>query len=202
MKFTKLSPKAFEQIQINAGIVLPEFDPETAAYDPNDIIASTDDGGFKIDCVSTYTDFGEDIANCPKNTMELMQLESWDCKISGTFLTVTTELIKRVLGAADIDPDTYKITPRRDVTAEDFHDLWWVGDYSDKNGENNGGFLAVHLMNALSTDGLSFQSGDKKKGSFTATFTGHVSMAAQDVVPMEFFLVSGKAEPVVDPDTP
>lgn len=197
MKFTKLSPDAFKQIQINAGVVLSDFDPETAELDLADILAATENGGIRVDCTPTYSDYGEDIANCPKNMMELMELDSWNCTISGTFLTVTKEVLKRVLGAADIDEN--KVTPRRDVKAEDFADVWWVGDYSDKNGETNGGFLAVHLMNALSTAGLSFQSGDKSKGRFDATFTGHVSMSAQDVVPMEFFLVSGEDETAVSP---
>ena len=111
-------------------------------------------------------------------------------------MTVSTTLAKMMLGAADIDgTDTTKVTPRVDVLESDFEDVWFVGDYSDKNGDTNGGFVAVHLKNALSTGGFSMKSADKEKGQFTAEFTGHVSMNAQTVVPMTFYIQAGSAEP-------
>ena len=101
-----------------------------------------------------------------------------------------------MLGAADIDgTDTTKVTPRIDLDQSDFEDVWFVGDYSDKNGANNGGFVAIHLLNALSTGGFSMQTADKEKGQFEVEFTGHVSIDAQDVVPMEFYVKAGTAEP-------
>lgn len=192
MRYTKISPKTFAELQLNAGILLSDFDPATGDFTlDTDIIGATT-GGMTINCTPTYSDFGEDIDNCPKNMMELKQLDSWECTIGGTFLNVSTNVVKLALGAADVASN--KITPRRDVTEADFTDVWWVGDYSDKNGETKGGFVAVHLMNALSTGGFSLKSGDKEKGQFDVTFTGHVSMAAQDVVPMEFYVVAGKDE--------
>ena len=108
---------------------------------------------------------------------------------------MTTATAKKLMAAADIDTsDTTKITPRNDLTVEDFADLWWVGDYSDKNGEKNGGFVAIHVMNALNTGGFQLQSGDKSKGQFPFEFTGHYSIEAQDVVPYEVYIKAGTAE--------
>jgi hypothetical protein len=195
MRYTKISPNTFAELQLNAGILLSDFDPETGEFELETDILGATTGGMTISCVPTYSDFGEDIDNCPKNMMELKQLDSWECTIGGTFLNVSADVVKLALGAADIDEtNTNKITPRRDVTEADFTDVWWVGDYSDKNGETKGGYIAVHLMNALSTGGFSLRSGDKAKGQFDVTFTGHVSMAAQDVVPMEFYVVAGTDE--------
>ena len=116
--------------------------------------------------------------------------------MSGTFVTVSTTLAKLMLGAADIgSTDTTKVTPRVDLTEDDFSDVWFVGDYSDKNGSTNGGFIAVHMLNALSTGGFSLKTEDKEKGQFSAEFTGHVSIDALDVVPMEFYIKTGTAEP-------
>lgn len=196
MRYTKISPNTFAELQLNAGILLSDFDPATGEFALETDILGATTGGMAISCVPTYSDFGEDIDNCPKNMMELKQLDNWECTIGGTFLNVSADVVKLALGAADIDEtNTNKITPRRDVTEDDFTDVWWVGDYSDKNGESNGGYIAVHLMNALSTGGFSLRSGDKAKGQFDVTFTGHVSMAAQDVVPMEFYVVAGEDEP-------
>ena len=200
MRYTKISPNTFAELQLNAGILLSDFDPETGEFALETDILGATTGGMTISCVPTYSDFGEDIDNCPKNMMELKQLDNWECTIGGTFLNVSADVVKLALGAADIDEtNANKITPRRDVTEADFTDVWWVGDYSDKNGEEKGGYIAVHLMNALSTGGFSLRSGDKAKGQFDVTFTGHVSMDVQDVVPMEFYVVAGEDE---TPDTP
>ena len=116
--------------------------------------------------------------------------------MSGTFITVSAETAARLIGAGDVDgTDTSKVVPRNDITASDFKDLWWVGDYSDKNGDTNGGFVAIHMMNTLSTGGFQIQSGDKSKGMISFTFTAHYSNAAQDTVPFEVYVKAGTAEP-------
>ena len=198
MKFTQIPADTFSKLQLNAGILVSGstgFVPSTGVVTTANIIGATS-GGIQVSCTPSFTDFGENVDNCPKNMMELKKLDAWECKISGTFITVSTTLAKLMLGAADIDgTDTTKVTPRADLSDSDFTDIWFVGDYSDKNGATNGGFVAVHLMNALSTGGFSLQTSDKEKGTFTAEFTGHVSMSAQTVVPMEFYIKAGTAEP-------
>lgn len=198
MKFTQIPTDTFEKLQLNAGILVKGatgFVPSTGVLTTANILGATT-GGITVSCIPSFIDFGDDVDNCPKNMMELKKLDSWECKISGTFVTVSTTLAQMMLGAADIDgTDTTKVTPRVDLDGDDFQDVWFVGDYSDKNGATNGGFVAVHLMNALSTGGFSMKSADKEKGQFTAEFTGHVSMDAQTVVPMEFFIQAGSAEP-------
>jgi len=47
--------------------------------------------------------------------------------------------------------------------------------------------VAVKLINALSTGGFSLQTTKNGKGQISLTITGHVSINAQDVVPMEFY---------------
>ena len=81
-----------------------------------------------------------------------------------------------------------------DLAAADFSDLWFVGDYSDKTGATNGGFIAVHLINALSTGGFALQSSDKSKMKFAFEFTGHFSINAQDTVPIEMYIKAGTDE--------
>lgn len=195
MKFTKIPETAFKNLQMNAGVLLTSFTPSDAKIETSLLLGATT-GGTKFSAVPTFTDFGEDIDNCPKNMKELKKLESWEVTMSGTFVTIDTKIAKMLIGAADVDgSDTTKITPRNSVDPEsDFSDLWWVGDYSDENGETNGGYVAVHMMNALSTGGFEIQSTDKAKGQFAYTFTGHYSMAAQDTVPFEVYIKAGTAE--------
>ncbi len=191
MKFTQIPETTFQQMQLNAGILLKNFDPSAGTVQNTDIVGATS-GGVNFTAVPTFSDMGEDIDNCPKNMKELKKLESWEIKMSGTFVTVTPDAVKMSLGAADVASE--KITPRNDLKAEDFTDLWWAGDYSDKNGEKNGGFVAIKMMNTLSTGGFSIQSGDKAKGQFSFEFTAHYSMAAQTTVPFEVYVKAGTEE--------
>lgn len=191
MKFAKIPETAFQEIQLNAGVLLSSFTPASAEVADENIVGATT-GGISFTATPSFMDFGEDIDNCPKNMKELKKLDTWDIKMSGTFITISPERVASLVAAADTK--TEKVTPRNDLKDTDFKDLWWVGDYSDKNGEANGGFCAIHMMNALSTGGLSIKSSDKAKGQFAFEFTAHYSMATQTVVPFEVYVKAGTEE--------
>ena len=194
MKFTKIPSDAFQKLQINAGILTTDFTPATGTIGESGQIGATT-GGVNFTATPTYSDFGEDIDNCPKNMKELKKLDSWEVKMTGTFVNADTAIAKRLCGAADIGTtDKTKVTPRNDLKDADFADIWLVGDYSDKNGETNGGFIAIKLLNALSTGGFQLKTADKAKGQFAFEFTGHYSMSAQDTVPFEIYIKAGTAE--------
>jgi hypothetical protein len=186
-KFSKIPENTFKTLQTDAGVLLKNFDPsEPELVDENIICATT--GGINPTCVATYSDMAEGIDNAPKNMKELMHLDGWDCGLGFTALSITKEVIRMALGAADISVENGSIVPRMELKDTDFSDVWWVGDMSD------GGLCAVRLINALSTDGLSLQTTDNGKGQLSVTLKGHVSIDAQDVVPMEFYVQEGKAE--------
>lgn len=233
-KFTKIPQNTFSALQLDAGVLLKNFDPETAAEPADEDIITATTGGINATCIPTYSDLGEDVDNVPINMKELKHLDSWECKLSTTGIGTSPELIRYALGAADISgatyavtsdkaidetktyyvrggtspnytytkvitPDVsdigtyyemtspgYKITPRRDLKQTDFATIWWVGDRAD------GGMVAVKLMNALSTGGLSLQTTKNGKGQVQIELTGHVSINAQDTMPMEWY----SADPV------
>lgn len=191
MKYTKIPENTFQTLQLNAGVLLKDFDPQSAEVNRADIIGATT-GGVSFTATPSYTDFGEDIDNVPNNMKELKRIDSWEITMSGTFVTIDTEGAKSLIGSADVSGN--KITPRNDLKDEDFEDLWWVGDYSNENGEENGGFVAIHMMNALSTGGFSVRSTDNGKGNFDFTYTAHYSMYDPDAVPFEVYVQTGSAE--------
>ena len=194
MKFTKIPTNTFKELQLNAGVLVSEFTPSSGTVTASNIIGATS-GGVNFTATPEYTDFGDDIDNCPKNMKELKRLDNWTAEMSGTYLTVNTAVAKALVGAADIDgSDNTKIVPRNDIADTDFSDIWWVGDYSDKNGATNGGYMAIHLINALSTGGFQLQSGDKAKGQFAFTYTAHYSNTDPDKVPFEIYVKAGTAE--------
>ena len=190
MKFTKIPETTFKELQLNAGVLVKSFEPSTATVSKTDIIGATS-GGVNFSAVPTFFDLGEDIDNCPKNTKELKEIDEWEVSMSGTFVTVTAASAKQMLAAADVDGT--KITPRNQLKDEDFTDMWWIGDYSDENGETNGGYVAIHMMNTLSTGGFEIQSGDGEKGQFAFEFAAHYSIDDPDEVPFEVYIKAGTA---------
>lgn len=181
-RFTVIPQDTFDGLQMDAGILLKQFDPANPEFDDDDIITATT-GGITVNCTPTFSDLGEDVDNVPVNMKELKHLDSWECTIETTALGTSPEMIKLALGCADIDSQTSKIVPRKDLSQNDFQDIWWVGDRAD------GGFVAVKLINALATAGFSLTTTKNGKGTVGLTLTGHVSINSQTTMPMEFYSV-------------
>ena len=197
-KFTQIPTDTFKKLQLGAGLLVTEFDPATGEVDKANIVGATS-GGVSFEATPSFTDFGEDIDNCPKNTKELKKLDSWEAKMSGSFVTMDTKVAVSVIGTADVaSDDPTKVVPRNYIDAKDFKDIWWIGDYSDINEDGSSagkaGFIAIKLINALSTGGFKIQSGDKAKGTFGFEYTGHYSNENIDTVPFEIYIKAGSAD--------
>lgn len=183
-KFTVIPSSTFDALQIDAGVLLKNFDPANPVRPADEDIICATTGGVNPSCVATYSDYGEDVDNVPNNMMELKHLDGWECKISTTGLGTSPELIKLALGAADI-PGSNKaqIIPRRTLKQSDFSSIWWVGDKA------NGGCVAIQLLNALSSTGFTLQTTKNGKGTVSLEITGHVSIHDQETVPMVFYSI-------------
>lgn len=190
MKFTKIPTNTFNHLQMNAGFLTTEFTPATGTATAP-MAATT--GGLTFTATPEFTDFGDDIDNCPKNTKELKRITGYEVTISGNMLTIDHTTCAKLLAAATVtNPEStgapYKFEPSRTLQDSDFSDLWFVGDYSSDNTDANGGFVAIKLINALNTGGFQLTTTDKGKGQFAFTFTGHTSIATPDAVPFELYL--------------
>ena len=182
-KFTVIPQNTFQSLQMDAGVILRQFDPANPVAPADEDIVCATTGGINPSCVPTYSDLGEDVDNVPAAMMELQHLDSWECKFGFTSLSNDADSIRLSLGAADIDAETGAIVPRKTLKLTDFSDLWWVGDRAD------GGCVAVQLKNALSTGGFSLQSTKNGKGQVTIELTGHLSLANQNDMPMVFYSI-------------
>jgi len=169
MSYKKVKPTTFDELTMNVFMLVSTFNPATFDFDEgidgSTILASTT-GGVTFTDAPEYTDFGEDIDNCPKNTMELKHKEDGEITISGNLVTLTPETAKMLIGAADITGN--KITQRTDLQQTDFlSELWGLADYGD------GGILAIHMKRVLNTSGFSISTTDQAKAQFAFTFTCH-----------------------------
>ena len=183
MTYTNIPLDTFQSIQNNAGMIVDTFDPTTREF--GDQLFATD-GGIKFTVTPTFIDNGDGIDNCPKNMAGMKQLLYFEAKLSGTRVTHTATAIKRDLAAADVAStgDVETITPRTKLNLEDFEDLWWIGDYSDADG----GFYAIHIMNALSTAGMTLTTKNEGKSGSSFEYVAHYTTEDQDKVPFEVIL--------------
>lgn len=180
MKFSQLPIETIRKLQLNAGLLLDDFKPETGTI--GNILGATS-GGMTFSDSPSYSDIAEDIDNAGRNLKQGKRKDTREVKLAGNLVNITAAGVQMLLGAADVN--TYDITPRSDLTIEDFADVWWVGDYGE-----NGGFLALHLKNALNTTGFQIQSNDDGKDTFSFEFTGHYSIADSSE-PFEVYLNEG-----------
>ena len=195
-KFTKMSPEDFKHMAWDAGIILDDFDPQTGEVDLLKIRwATTGDNSFSA--TRDLTDMGADINNCPENTMQLQKANPWQAALNGTAVTVTAGDIAMLLGNADVEEITStlsKITPRSELLISDFHNKWLVFNYSEFNGEKNGGFCAIHILNTLSVDGFSGSLGKNRNGTFPFNLKAFYDMEDMDRVPFDIYIQEGTAE--------
>jgi len=190
-KYTQVRLDTFQSIQINAGVILNTFDPATGSYTKANIIGATT-GGNSFSTNPTFSDYFADVDNVPNNTKQGKKIEYYDPALSTTFVTIDNNLGKMLITAADLDTNnSTHIIPRNSLKDDDFKDIWLVGDYSDKNNNTNGGFVAIHIKNALNTGGFQFQSTKNGKGQFSADFHGHYDIEDIDDVPFEVYIKSG-----------
>lgn len=173
-----IRPKAFENLQLNAGIFLVGFDYSsiTDATALKTAIASAVTAGTDILGVTrgggTFTVTREtrtpeiDGMRYPFKGSDFV--DSADAYLSGTLLEVNPANFKRLLGSGDSTTSGKKttITMRTAINPDtDYLDsLCWVGDIS------NGTLVLIELDNAFNTSDFSLTFTDKGEGTMTFEF--------------------------------
>lgn len=194
MKFTQVRSDTFQTLQINAGIVLSQFNPATGSVTATEILGATT-GGISFASNPEFMDFGEDVDNVPNNTYQLKRLTRYNPVLSGTFVAIDAALAQTIVGTSTYTTSSGLIVPNTTIDIADFKDIWFVGDYSDKNGATNGGFIAIHVLKAYSTGGFQWQSTKDGKGQFAFELTGHYDLSNIGTAPFEMYVKAGTAEP-------
>ncbi len=181
MSATTLSPTAFNELAVDAGIILSSYTPGNDPDRTKILCATT--GGITINCKPNFSDWGEDVDNCPNGMMEFKNLDDFEVTVTTTAITIDNDFAQWLLGAADISSG--KVVPRRRLQLTDYKDLYFVCDKSD------GGYVWAKISNALSTGGLSFKTTKNEKGNLDVEFMGHYSLEDPDEVPFEIGVIDG-----------
>lgn len=181
MFYSRITNEQFKEMEFDAGIWVRSFNILHPEIQDRNIICATS-GGISLSIVPRIVDNGDGVYMMPKNTTEMMQVTGWSVEASFTTLGFSGGMIQFVLGASDSSNDG--INPRLELQDEDFGDLWWIGDRVD------GGLVAIHLLNALSDEGIDIQTERQASGKISVHLTAHASIEEDmEAVPVEIYSV-------------
>ena len=187
-KATRISEDAATKIQVNAGLLLNNFDVSNPVEPSNDDIVCETTGDYSITCTPEVADFFEDVNNAPKNSMEGKRINGWTCGLGVTALSVTEDTLALSLGASEKGEDG-GIRARSQFKVDDFKSLYWIGDMFDENK-----LFVVAMDNTVSTGGLSYTATNNGKGGLALTLTPHCSIKTPDKIPMAFYILEKVGE--------
>ena len=178
---TGLRASTFENLQLNAGMFLANFDYSTATdaatlgallkterekTSGSALIGATRGGGTFVCTPNTRSIEADGKREEWKGSSAN---DGWTIKLTTTLLEINATNLKRSFGTADVT-DTEKkhtIKIRTDIKDADYIDsLVWVGDTSK-------GYVLIAIKNALNTAGATLTWTDKGEGTIPVEFTAH-----------------------------
>lgn len=178
---TGLRASTFENLQLNAGMFLANFDYSTATdaaslgallkterekTSGSALIGATRGGGTFVCTPNTRSIEADGKREEWKGSSVN---DGWTIKLTTTLLEINADNLKRSFGTADVT-DTEKkhtIKIRTDIKDADYiESLVWVGDTSK-------GYMLIAIKNALNTAGATLTWTDKGEGTIPVEFTAH-----------------------------
>lgn len=182
----RISADAASKLQINAGLLLKNFDVENPVEPiDTDIICETT-GNFSISSVPTLEDFFADINNAPANTKDGLRVTGWEHTLGVTAVSITEETLRMALNAKAPDISASVIRPGTEITF--CEKLYWIGDMSDPDK-----LFVVCMENVASTGGLSFTSSDDGKGGLALSLRAYESIPSDPLnTPVSYHIIEKK----------
>jgi hypothetical protein len=184
--YSAITPKSLTS---GAGVVFENFDLATDTYEGAEakkVGATTGGVKVKVEHPGKWT---REIDGLPENTVGMDELEFIKPTVTFSIVEVSNaSRLKKALGAADVaaadKPTGYQVvTPRADLTAEDYPDNLAIF-VRTKAGEP----LIIVIDNPLSTEGFEFATESKAGGAIEVTYTGNFDPLKLDEMPIKFYV--------------
>ena len=178
---TGLRASTFENLQLNAGMFLANFDYSSATdastlgallkterekSSGSALIGATRGGGTFVCTPNTRSIEADGKREEWKGSSVN---DGWTIKLTTTLLEINASNLKRSFGTADVTDAEKKhtIKIRTDIKDADYiESLVWVGDTSK-------GYVLIAIKNALNTAGATLTWTDKGEGTIPVEFTAH-----------------------------
>lgn len=189
---TGLRPETFENLQLNAGVFLKNFDYASAtdaatledavldALESGTGVLGATRGGGSFECTPETRTVEADGMRYPFKGSTVNDL--WTVKLKTTLIEATPENFKDALISADLTTTGNKtvIKVRTAIRAADYiPSVCWIGDTSK-------GLALIKLDNALNIAGATFTFTDKGEGTLPVEFQAHQgSLKDMEYAPFE-----------------
>lgn len=182
------SKQTKENILTGAGAFFKNFtvgvDTYESAKAAGKLIGATQGGG-EFKAVASVRQIEVDGVSGKAKGLEM--IDSWEVSQTMSLLETTPETLKLALGAADIDEESngefVVISGRSEIIDEDYLDnLTYIGTITGSNIP-----VIIQIFNALSTDGLSIKTEDKKDAVLSVTVYGHYTEDDLDSPPYRIY---------------
>lgn len=178
---TGLRASTFENLQLNAGMFLANFDYSTATdaatlgallkterekTSGSALIGATRGGGTFVCTPNTRSIEADGKREEWKGSSVN---DGWTIKLTTTLLEINATNLKRSFGTADVTDTEKKHTIKIRTAIKDadyIESLVWVGDTSK-------GYVLIAIKNALNTEGATLTWTDKGEGTIPVEFTAH-----------------------------
>lgn len=197
---TGLDATSLNNLQLNAGIFLKDFDYSgltdasalrsaiaEAGKDLSHRIGATRGGG-SFRCVPVTREIEADGKRYA--FVGSTVVDSWDIRLTTTLLEATPGNFRLAMGLADVSEQgsVSRLTLRTEARESDYvKSLVWVGDTSQ-------GLVLIDLKNAMNTAGLTLTFTDKGEGTIPLEMRAHQdSVGDLDLAPVTVLLIGGAA---------
>lgn len=183
-----LNADTFKNIQLDAGVFVKNFDPETGTLATANILGATSGGGT-FEAIPDIRNIAENLDGARGKYKGLEVIDSWDAKFTTTLKEMTASNLKLALGSATITPagaskkyDT--ITAKQDIDLSDYeNNISWLGTLKGQNDP-----IVIELNNVLNTNGMSLTFEDKGDGSLEVELVAHYDLAKPNDVPFKIYV--------------
>lgn len=189
---TGLRAETFDNLQLNAGVLLKDFDYDTptdaaalktaiaAAITSGDILGATRGGGeFHV----TRETRDPEIDGKRYGYKGGLFVDSADAYLNATLVEVTPDNVKVLLATGEATTSGKKTVVKMHTAIEDgdyLENLCWAGDLAD------GRLVLIVLKNAMNTADFTLTFQDKNEGTLAAEFHAHQdSFDDYDYAPFE-----------------
>ena len=197
---TGLRAETFENLQLNAGVFLQNFNYSSAtnastlqgliadAIESGEGVLGATRGGGTFECTPEIRTIEADGMRYPFKGSTVNDL--WTVKLKTTLIEATPENFARALMCADVTTNGGKTTVRVRTNIElmDYKSsICWVGDTSK-------GYVLIKLDNALNLNGATFTFTDKGEGTLPVEFQAHAAnLEDQNYAPFEIVFFEAAA---------
>lgn len=116
---------------------------------------------------------------------DLDVIDAWECSLSGSFIEINSEVIRRSLAAvsqsADSDYDIFQ--GATEFAAADYlTNVTYIGTLAGSETP-----VILQINNAIDTQGLTFKAEDGKEGTVDVTFEGRYAISDNGVPPFKIY---------------